>query len=79
MPQYIYTVQPPGSVEEEPFVITSDEDLQPASFVPGRDRWRIVRIVEMSSETRWIDSEEDVVVRQLVETDLAERTPDDAA
>jgi hypothetical protein len=79
VPNYVYTVQPPPGVEEEPFVLTSDDDLEPGLLVPGRENWRIARIVEMPLEARWVDSEEDVIVRRLVETELAVPLSDDAA
>jgi hypothetical protein len=88
MGNYVYTVQPPPGVVEEPFVLTSDDDLQPGGLVPSKDNWRIARIVEMPAETRWIDDgeddvivggEDDVIVRRLVETEIAVQKPDDAA
>jgi hypothetical protein len=80
VPTYVYTVQPPPEVVEEPFVLASDDDLQPGTIAPGRHDWRIVRVVELPRETRWFDGgdEKDVVVRRLLETELAVQTPDDA-
>jgi hypothetical protein len=80
VPTYVYTVQPPPQVVEEPFVLASDDDLQPGTIAPGRHDWRIVRVVELPGDTRWLDGgdDQDLVVRRLLETELVVQITDDA-